>query len=193
MKSFSYQVRGTNGSGKTTVVRRLIQAATATSIQISPKFKPEIYRGILLGRETFFLGSYETTCGGCDTIDNVARVAELLKQCMSIPHSITIYEGLMISHMLGTVGKAQEEMGLENCILAYIDTPLEECIRRVVARRVEAGNDKPFDPRNVVKDFNSVQLNRKRAIKLGYRVRDVPHQEAYEWIWEDIKNEVTGR
>lgn len=191
---FSYQIRGTNGTGKTTIVRALLKQANARPHHYE-KNKVRSYRGELFGTPIYFLGSYETNCGGCDTIPSVAKVAELLERYMTIDYErcIVVFEGLMISHMLGTVGAMQEKLGKDRNILAYLDTPLELCIQRVVDRRVAQGDLREFNPRNVILDHERVILNKRRAEKLGYRVVTIDHRNAYHHVYEGIKNELATR
>jgi hypothetical protein len=133
----------------------------------------------------FFLGSYSATCGGCDTLPDVATVAKLLTDYMSDPEldtGVVFFEGLMISHMLGTVGKAQAALHKKKNVLAFLDTPLEVCIERVKARRDARGDIRPFNPRNVIVDHPRVASSRINAVKQGYTVVDVDHTNAVEVV-----------
>jgi len=113
----------------------------------------------------------------------VGEVAELLERYQTSPgyHGIIFFEGMMISHMLGTVGAVQLKHDARS-YLAFLDTPLDVCINRVKKRREERGDLRPFDPRNVVLDHPRVELSKKRALKLGYRVLNVRHDQA----WKDV-------
>lgn len=176
---YSYQLRGTNGSGKTHVARHLMKESKAEPTIRNHKGKVLVYEGELDGYPIEFLGSYETQCGGCDTIPSVAYVAQLLEERMNVgDRGIVFFEGLMISHMLGTVGKMQAKLGKDRNFLAFLDTPLEKCIEHVVARRMFRKDDRPFDPKNVIKDHPRVHQSRENAIKQGYRVVDVPWQDS---------------
>jgi len=183
----SYNLRGTNGSGKTFVARNLLKKFWGCPIRRTERGKVEVYEGNMNGIPLFFLGSYETQCGGCDTIPSVGRVAELLKDLMSRPeHGIVFFEGLMISHMLGTVGAMQAQLGKQNNVLAFLDTPLEVCIERVKLRRLERGNEKPFDPRNIVADHPRVRSCMAKAIQQGYKVIVINHDNALEQVETDL-------
>jgi adenylylsulfate kinase-like enzyme len=183
--SYSYQIRGTNGTGKTTIVRKLLQEFHCLPHEHSGR-KVRVYRGDALETPVYILGSYETDCGGCDTIPSVQEVADLLRKYMAEPGSLTIFEGLMISHMLGTVGAAQEQIGKDRCVLAYLDTPLEVCIERVVDRRLARGDLRSFNPRNVITDHGRVWQNKLRADKLGYRTKVISHKDAYNEVLRDV-------
>lgn len=183
MKLFSYNLRGTSGTGKTTVARHLLQESGAKPISYQRSGKPLLYQGQYLGLPMFFLGSYETTCGGCDTIQSVRIVATALRSFFAeSEQGILFFEGLMISHMLGTVGQAQIDTGLHRNVLAYLTTPLDICLARVEQRRRDAGNTRPFNPSNTIKDHERVRNNMKRAVAHKYFVTEVR--------WEDAIREV---
>lgn len=193
----SYNLRGTNGSGKTFVARELLKLSNAKPSLFLGK-KVRAYQGKLFDAPFYILGSYETQCGGCDTISDVATVAELLRMYMtgfddnrviksnSAP-GIVFFEGLMISHMLGTVGAMQTKLGKDNNVLAFLNTPLDVCIQRVERRRKERGDDRPFDPKNVIKDWPRVQSCKEKAIREKYRVSTVFYDKAVENVLEDLQ------
>lgn len=186
----SYQLRGTNGSGKTFVARWLLEQSEAKAIKVIGAKKPESYFGHFEGIPLIILGSYETACGGCDTIPSVGRVAELLEHYMTdgdCGNGIIFFEGLMISHMLGTVGAMQAKLGKENNVLAFLDTPLDKCIERVMHRRQLRKDERPFDPKNVIADHPRVFQSRENAIKQNYRIRDVHWKIACEDVADDLK------
>lgn len=188
----SYNLRGTNGSGKTTVARELLKLAGAVPVLMKGK-KVEAYRGALFEKPIVFLGSYETQCGGCDTIPSVARVAELLEHYMgAFTNGVVFFEGLMISHMLGTVGAMQAQLGKQNNILAFLDTPLEVCIKRVEMRRRERADYREFDPRNIVADHPRVASCMRKAVKQKYVVIVVNYDNALEQVKTDLETLASG-
>lgn len=178
MKAFN--LRGTNGSGKTHVARLLIRMSGATPVDLVAK-KPLMYRGQMFDKPFFVLGSYATQCGGCDTIPSVSIVANLLTDLRnSNVDGLVFYEGLMISHMIGTVGNTVKDWGTDH-VMGFLDTPVETCIARVKARRLEKGNFKPFDPnKTLVKDYAAVKAARRNAIAAGFVVEDIDHKDAMQ-------------
>ena len=65
-------------------------------------------------------------------------------------------------------------------IFAFLDTPWDVCLQRVLSRRAEAGNDKPFDPD---KTMRSAYEQCRRSAELlteagGYDVRWLDHTRA---------------
>lgn len=195
---YSYQLRGTNGSGKTRVARYLLEESKAKPILHLGR-KVRAYKGELDGYPLFILGSYETACGGCDTIPSVQEVADLLRLFMTNSNDLdyftpsdepgtVFFEGLMISHMLGTVGECQSRLGKSHNVLAFLDTPLDKCIEHVMTRRMLRKDTRPFDPKNVVKDHPRVHQSRLNAIQQNYVTVDVPWQDSCNTVREQIKS-----
>ena len=177
-------IRGTSGTGKTTIVRELIERSGAKPAKREGK-KVRAYLGGYEGVPIVILGSYETTCGGCDTIPKVSIVADLLHEYADYfhpnglnPHGLIVFEGLMISHMLGTVGKAMDEIGKEKCILAWLTTPLKVCLERVQERRTARGDTRPFNPDNTIKDFKANELCQANSLRQGFRRVYIDHTSA---------------
>ena len=177
-------LRGTNGSGKTFVARELLSYTKSTVYRIRDIHgesrggrKPIIYKGSYAGLPYYTLGSYEANCGGCDTIPSVKIVADLLRE-FKTGYGILFYEGLMISHMIGTVGAAAKEYG-RNHVMAFLDTPLDVCIERVKKRRLARGDERPFNPKNVEADWPRVRAARQNAINQGFNIVDIGYNDAF--------------
>lgn len=194
---YSYQLRGTNGSGKTRVARYLLEESKAKPILHLGR-KVRAYKGELDGYPLYVMGSYETACGGCDTISTVKEVADLLRLLMtqdddpccfevSKDPGIVFFEGLMISHMLGTVGEMQVILGMNNNILAFLDTPVDKCIEHVMTRRMLRKDERPFDPKNVMADHPRVHQSRTNAERKGFRTTSVYWQESIPTVRHDLK------
>ena len=186
----SLQVCGTSGSGKTTLVRRLLDETNITSVRPTPnvkKHKPLMYFGLWDELPVAIMGSYESTCGGCDTIPSVKIVAGLLEEYQ---HSqfVLVFEGLMISHMIGTVGAMQMQLGLNNHWRAYLDTSLEQCLANVQARRDARGITKPFNPENTTKDWPRVRQSKANWEAQGC----IAHDIRYDHAWDDFVDLLTN-
>lgn len=209
MRSISYQLRGTSGTGKTTVARHLMQLAGAVPVDLPSdlKFwaqelgqsvnKPLLYEGDLFGVPFKIIGCYRNTNGGCDTIRKVGITAALVEHFLGVHDAegkggVVFFEGLMISHMLGTVGEMQFRTGQDRNILAFLDTPLEVCLERVKQRRLEAGNTKPFNPTNTTNDHPRVHSSKRKAIAGGFCVTEVDHTRAKEVVVQQIEEALRG-
>lgn len=156
------KLHGTSGSGKSTLANMLLEAGACTDLPLMGR-RPEGYRVDIatLKKPLFVLGPYETACGGLDALGNADdHIALLLKYG---PQGHVFYEGLLQSGFYGRIGKASEQFG-DDHVFAFLDTPLQTCLDRIVERRKEKGNTKPFNPENTVDKFDAIN---KLKLKLG--------------------------
>jgi shikimate kinase len=148
------QVRGTSGSGKTTVVKQVMKKlGPFHGVFIEGRKKPLYYsyaKNGYKGPNIFVLGHYEADCGGCDTIGSAPAVFDLIKE-VHTGDSIILSEGLLWSEdvkwsveLLGTIDT--------NVRALFLTTSTEECLRRVTARQ---DGKKPLDPARVIRKLTT--------------------------------------
>lgn len=171
-------LRGTNGSGKTTVVRDLMKAAEkcAPIYGVLGVQKPEAYRLDMPGTATplHIIGPYNVPTGGCDQITHWQTILDLIEKYKSRGH--VLFEGVLIGGIWGRTGEILEKE--PGSVLVYLDTPLEECIRRTRARRLGRGDERPFDPSNLTSKFHATVRTRVRAVELKMKVVEVSTEKA---------------
>lgn len=168
-------IRGTHGSGKSTIVKTLLQRYKTES-RLGPKGKPIGYAVDVpwIEQLIYVVGSYENACGGCDTIQPYSEIWPLIKEYAGYGH--VIFEGALVSSSYGNIGRATEVYG-DKCVFAFLDTPLEVCLQRIKQRREAKGNFKPLDPKNTEHKYNSVKgsidkirdVFKRRVVMLDYR------------------------
>lgn len=179
-------IRGCNGSGKTTIVRRFLDKLPTTPLGGKPE-RPLGYQvdattwGIQ--RPIYVVGSYENTCGGTDGIKTQEEIVERVTKAHA--HGHVLVEGLLMSKSSdgGVTAPALRDMG---AIFAFLDTPWEICLERVLGRRAAAGNEKPFDPNKTMRTAYEQCHRSYELLTLagGYDVR---------WLnWKDPITEVVG-
>lgn len=148
---------GCNGSGKTTAAKAIMEITSAQPLKWEGTRKdPNHYVGDYEGREVLILGSYETACGGMDTISDKHERLAFIKWAVrtAAKGGIIFFEGLMTGKTYGAIGEYSEhtwEKDQARWLYAFMDTPFEECVKRVLARRKAAGNDAPFDPERTMR------------------------------------------
>lgn len=179
MKYQIVNIRGCNGSGKTTIVRRFLEKLSVQPLGGKPG-RPAGYQvdaspwGI--NAPVFVVGSYENACGGADGINTQEEIAERVTKAHPMGH--VLVEGLLMSKSSdkGHVAPILKEHG---AIFAFLDTPWDVCLERVLNRRKEAGNEKPFDPDKTMRSAYE-QCHRSHELLTlagGYDVR---------WLdWQD--------
>ncbi len=189
MKHQIVNIRGCNGSGKTTIVRRFLDKLPRQALGGKPS-RPAGYSligsawGIQL--PIFVVGSYENACGGTDGISTQEEIADRTIKAYGYGH--VLVEGLLMSKSSanGHVAPILKEHG---AIFGFLDTPWETCLERVLARRIAAGNDKPFDPE---KTMRSAYTQCHRSAELlteagGYDVRWINHMDPVSEVVKYLK------
>lgn len=172
----AFNPRGTSGSGKTTIARAILEESKAEP-HFWVKNKVQVYLGELFGCDLVLLGDYRKACGGCDTIQPFADILPLIKHNLDQPRTLLVYEGLMISHSIGSIGELVFPYGNRH-VMGFLDTPLELCLERINERRRARGQMSPVNPDNTTKDHRSVANCYHRALRFGLDARIIPHKDA---------------
>lgn len=135
--------RGTSGSGKTELVRRLLVAygwgreLRAEPVRREGRVRPMAYRlphphG---GRPLAVLGHYEATSGGCDTIratdGGMGEAFRLASAYAGDGHDVVL-EGLLLS---SEYPRSRALASAHRLHVLRLSTPVERCIGNVIARR----------------------------------------------------------
>jgi len=177
-------LRGTSGSGKTTVARKFI---TDYPHEVLPEpDRPKKPWGYMIDlrieniqQPLIILGSYENTCGGTDGIDTQEEIAERALAAHERGH--VLMEGLLLSKV-GPNAITTKMLAPTNAyVAAYIDTPLETCLERVTQRRLARGDERPFNPANTISAFKATyaackNLNEQTNVK----VKTIDYMNAFE-------------
>lgn len=153
-------------------------------------------------RNLALLGHYESACGGCDTISSY--VPDVLQPpfapTVEKPNSYdltfgliralhsqgfdVLFEGLLVSGDVARCTKLhQEGLPLE---VVCINIPVEECLASVVARRLAAGNEKPFNEANTRDKYKLMQTCIRKLRENGVSVHDCPTRELARLVVADI-------
>jgi hypothetical protein len=184
-------IRGTNGSGKTTAVKQLIQYLQGSAM-LDERGKIWAYN---LQHRIYVLGRYETPTGGCDGIRTQEEIYAGIRTLAALGN--VVFEGFLISGMYARYREL--EAGLSSThhwIWACLDTPLEKCIEQTVMRRAEKGNTKEFNPKSLEAKFRAVVKTRVTLENEGRDVRTLPHQHALasllHWFLVEPTAEVKG-
>lgn len=198
-------IRGTNGSGKTTVATSLLTEDTTTMVmatQMVPaptKKDPDRFRQReVVGRRgvnnSVILGSYTKSCGGCDEFSwkgsHDCMVAAIRWGAQHFDH--VVFEGLTVTSSFGRYIELADDLFHEfgqrtHWLMMTVD--LEECIRRVAAR-----NNKPTTDRvrhNVTKKNETVlktvpklrdHINSVAQVNLGHPLTFTEHTDTQDAV-----------
>jgi thymidylate kinase len=176
-------LRGTNGSGKSTVVKGLFDVTKPHKLLygvLGPRL-PEAYQITIKAKQpTFVLGPYITPCGGCDRLIPFDIIPPLIEKYAAKGH--VIFEGVIVASIYGQIGRLMEKYK-KNSIMLFLDTPMEECIKRVQSRRDDREDGREFDPKNLTTKFRACQRVREKVTADGImRVEDAPSTTAHKKI-----------
>lgn len=180
-------IRGTHGSGKTTVMQELIRLGQGQAILGRLRNKPEAYRLTLDGipDAVYVLGPYTLTCGGCDAVQPYDIILDLIRDYAKIGH--VLFEGALVSSSFGRVGTLIEQRGQE-AVFAFLTTPPEECLRRIVQRRLDRGDMRPLNPANTLGKVRSIESSKRTiAAKGTVRMIDLDYLSPVEGIVSLLK------
>lgn len=165
------QVRGTSGSGKTTVMRSLMKALGGGKAVYRPGRKRPLYYRYPQGE--IVLGHYESPCGGCDTIGSARAVYELIQGLRGegVNGSI-LCEGLLLSE------DTKWSRQLDNLRVVFLTTPTERCLEWVQQRRQAAGNTDVLNPTNTVNRVGIIEKARRKLLEAGILCRRASASQA---------------
>lgn len=184
-------IRGTHGSGKSTIVKKILDKYGAEPEEACgpPGTKPKTFGYTLRlpnGSPLFVVGPYKTACGGCDAIQPYSDIWEHIYEWAGRGYDV-LFEGALVSSSYGSIGHAMnlwETQRCTPCYFAFLDTPLEVCLERIRLRRAAKGNFEPVNPHNTTVKFHNVARTKAQMAKLGSQVRivDIDHTRATQQV-----------
>lgn len=148
------QIRGTSGSGKSTVMRQVMKELGTWMPCYLPGRKQPFYYHL---DNMAVLGHYESPCGGCDTIGSAGVVYRETMAMLQIGVEIVLTEGLLLSE------DVKWSSQLPDLRVLYLTTSLETCLSQIKDRREQAGNDKPL---NILNTANRIPVIERSRVKL---------------------------
>jgi hypothetical protein len=173
-------IRGTSGSGKSTLAKLAIEHFLCL-----PKHneKGRVTEYLDVNRHLLVLGSYETECGGCDTIKTQDEIVTRVVVGERLAKNL-LFEGALVSTI------AQRYLDLAalypgRFIFAIMDTPLDLCLERVMERRARRGDERKLNPFRTVEKHNATKrfVNTVEAANAGgaqYDLRWIDHTKPLE-------------
>lgn len=165
------QIRGNNGSGKSYLVRMFMEEFDAKPYKKEDKIIGYTFK---IGKQPWFVvGKYITQCGGLDTISPVQAIVDRIQWAVDKGYHV-ICEGILVSDNYGLLGTYSNSFN-NDWIFTLLQTPVDECIRRIQERRKAAGNPKPFDPhRTLIPRQRAIERVNEKIINAGRHVVLLP-------------------
>jgi hypothetical protein len=184
------QIRGTSGSGKTTVMKTVMDLmGNWQAIGKTGRKKPWYYQSVSEWPCTVVLGHYESACGGCDTIGSAAAVYDLIQELQTgenlVPEHI-LCEGLLLSE------DVKWSLQMKDLHVYYLDTPLSTCLKQIESRRAEAGNTKELNPANTTNRIRTIERSKVKLLEAGVSCYECSSSEAPELILNQLRLHAQG-
>lgn len=181
------QIRGTSGSGKSTIVRKVMDHySRQESIYMEGRKQPLAYnmRGRKgTGYRTYILGHYEIPTGGADTLSNKGNewiTNHILEKSQD---SHILYEGLMMSG--GTKQSFIMYKNVKELLhIIFLNTPLDVCLDSVRQRRLARGNIDPLNPKTTTDTHRKSKNYYKKLKDAGVNAESLSREEAYSRVLE---------
>lgn len=188
-------IRGTGGSGKSTLVKRVLELypnhanitekgrkrAMATCHWFAPgDGAPAVRSGL------FVPGHYETACGGCDTVKTVDKVYEMVRAATLGDGNNAVYEGIMVmDDVTRAVTFDQELKKLKSkLVVVSLTTSIEECLEGIRARKEARGDPKPLNEKNTRERMKRQVNSLHRLKQAGVELRKLSRDDAFIQIRE---------
>jgi len=171
MKRLLINIRGTNGSGKSTIPILLIQSDDESYV-ISKPYKQRMKKILTIcpNHKIVILGEYSNQTGGLDKFPNKAFTEKVLRYAINkFPEYSIIMEGILAATTYSTYAElfknVQDEYGIQP-VVYYFMPPVETCIERIKKRN----GGKEFKEDLVIAKYGMM----KRGIKKFDEAGDFP-------------------
>lgn len=144
------QIRGTSGSGKSTIVRSYVEQATRVQKYTRAGRKQPIgyvlEGGLLSSASIAVPGHYETACGGCDTLPSYDDAFGLIRAGAGLADHV-LFEGLLVSEEVKRTVQLHRDFPGQLRVI-FLNTPVDICLESIRARRAARGDERPLKEDN---------------------------------------------
>lgn len=178
------------------VVMELLKSQTYVQIgRAQGRRNPLYYHWTSAKLSVSVLGSYESTCGGVDTIHGYDQLQALVRERVDVGH--VVMEGLLLSEDVKqtlvmvawqrTRGAYRSPLDRETRVI-FLNTPVDVCLERVRKRRAEAGNEKPLNESNTRNRVATIERARGKLEASGILCRSAACSQVPRLVLNWIKN-----
>lgn len=193
-------IRGTNGSGKSTTVRGFLDLSKGLAndgagpdapakidlLHWEKEGKrgsiPKVIEGYAVPKErVIIVGLYETTAGGMDTLPSFPLAQQAIRNAVQLARQhdfqAVLFEGVLCSTVWGSWAEFDKEMdGIgAKYHWCFLIPPLQVCLDRIQARN----GGKEIKEDLVADKIKAVKTTRTNAIYAQRRVFDLPTTEGF--------------
>ena len=183
-------IRGTSGSGKSTIVKRVMDRFTSQiPIHIPKRRQPagyELTGGAMESPPLFVVGHYESPCGGCDTLSFTGSQDTIwgwVREYHTKGYNV-LFEGVIVGDDTRRTIQAHEDR--LPLILIELTTPLDECLRGIQSRRDARGDARKLNPKNTAKRMSPIRNRMRKFKRMGMDVRNLDRGDALALCMETL-------
>lgn len=199
-------LRGTNGSGKSTAVRKFLASLPGSKgwrwedskatdhphlvAHHTEGRKQPLYYTCEVGSFKFaLLGHYETPCGGTDTLKSYDEIVDLSKKLHKKGYHV-LFEGVLISG--DTKQMFRIHKAVKDIRVICLTTSLEQSIDNIMKRREKSGRrlGQPLNTKNTKSKHNLVIACRAKMEAAGIQCRSASSDQTArilkKWLSEDV-------
>lgn len=102
-----------------------------------------------------------------------------------------LFEGILISGSVGVVGEAMVKVKRQ-CVIAYLDTPIEVCLARIAKRRAKRGVTTVMNPMHTTNKHRNIAKTQAKFEAFGIRCVVLEHKQASKQMLEVILENCEG-
>jgi hypothetical protein len=169
-------LRGTSGSGKTIIARKLM-----ARVESRPIIEDHRLIGYQCGSFRV-LGPYVKPSGGVDVLNRDSRGREFVFATIARWAQLgdIFYEGLLVSNEVSRTVELSKQF--ETAVI-FLTTPLEACLEAINKRRAERPSlfgAEPVNPKKTTEKYNELCRVACRLSDAGVRVILADREEAYQ-------------
>jgi hypothetical protein len=172
-------LRGTSGAGKSTLARKVLDLYPVVAPNFLKGKRPVslVLSGATNAKPLFVLGHYEIVCGGGDTVTGFGRdvIYGWMKEARDAGADV-LFESVTLSD---DYTRTYDLMKGYPSLVINLKITIEECIKRVMARRAEAGNVRPFNVDNTRKRVDAISNACYRLKQSGIPVENLDADSAF--------------
>ena len=162
-------IRGTNGSGKTTIPRMLISRSKRVKLVDVPFEGTNAVLTVLEDLKWVLVGKYSNRNGGLDTIKSTSAIKNTVRVAVNdYPGYNIIMEGILCSTVVSTYVELFQELQSDDLevVILGLTTPPEVCIERVYERN----GGKTFNEVLVYNKYKSVMRGLGKFKAAGFKL-----------------------
>lgn len=186
-------IRGTGGSGKSTLVKSVMALYPKKAHILEKGRKRPMATCLWMDNITsgpttslFVPGHYETACGGCDTVKTVDKVYELVRASTLGDKNNALYEGIMVMDDVTRAVAFDQDLKKVGGRLVVISltTSIEDCLAGIRDRKAARGDDKPLNEKNTRDRMKRQESSLHRLKQAGVELRKLSREDALRAVRE---------